>query len=319
MSEQLYFASLPKLTGNPASPSSIPRYGEWCEVGTYKFLQEVVNDPEFTDLEALINPNTDPFKDDDFCELCEKKISALANSMRAAPGTPVGVAVGAMIGATGIPVQFLKRSFLELMKDIFRRYEDCKRDLISKKEKLEATHQLQIETANRLRSQGYLLIRDQRWEYIADWAVAEDDSLSKKYIITQGITEQDSSSVEGIIGLKIGREKKTSTEVCLELLIKPKILGVESQISASASGEWSETEKTEISKSLKVATTTQKVISSIETSGETYTANGGEKGARLILWQLVDRFRLIRKFDEKRLSEHFFRHSKSEFSKYSFQ
>ena len=302
--EQSCFINFPVLKGDPADPSSVQNLDGWTVIGTHTLSKNDVSDPDLGELVPLDSLNTDPLQEPDFIKFCQNKI--FASSLH-----------------DFYPI-FSRHHFLDVLdansiklesvEHFVFIYEAFKEKLAIDKARMEG----KTEDFDRFRSEDYLLVREQKWEHLDDWAVAHNDSIEKKYTVTQGFVNQSSNTIENLTGLSFGQEDKTSTRASLGFLIKPKIYGIKSQFSGSLQREWSKSEKLGISKSLKMSTTDKKLGSFTETYEEKYIVNGGEKGARLVLWQLLDRFKLIRNYDQKIVADQVFR-SRSEFKKYDYR
>ncbi len=297
MSKFLYFANLPSLTGNPQQPSSIPSAGDWFQVGSYNLSKDEVDDPDFHKLNSLYSSKLELWEKDCIGSFFDK----ITREIGKYPYLLNEIEVYADLDKSKDSLDYDFQ--LEYMEEVYvhfryynppnynhlinfileeiENYQKClqlEKEFLSKEKDIKSEEEI----VNKLGSQGYTLIRDQRWEYIEDWSVNNNDLLEKIYTIQLGKIKRKSNPIILLIGLKIGREEKKSNKIAIEFGIKPKILGLEVDIWGPISRRWSGIEEEEICENLKINTTNQKLISSLEKIEEKYVANGGDKGARLV-------------------------------------
>ncbi len=164
------------------------------------------------------------------------------------------------------------------------------------------------------KAQGYQLVRTQWYEEIGTSTVSYDDSQTKQVEITLGSEQQTTHSTASTVGMEFGTSTTDADSASMNV-------GLEFEgVSAGGGTESSHSTTTSenISQELQVSESSSNIQSSSKTTTVSYTANGGDMGARYVVWQVIDRIQLIRKSDNVTLSDVQVR-SYTQTSKYEFK
>lgn len=164
------------------------------------------------------------------------------------------------------------------------------------------------------KAEGYQLIRTQWYEAIGTSTVSYDDSQTKEIEITLGTEEETSHSTSSTVGMEFGTSTTDADSASMNVGLEFEGISVGGGTESSHSTTTSEN----ISNELQVSASSSSIQSSSNVSSVSYTANGGDMGARYVIWQIVDRIRLIRKSDSVVLSDMQVR-SYTQTSKYEYE
>ena len=158
---------------------------------------------------------------------------------------------------------------------------------------------LHLDDLNKQKRKGYEISRQQWIEEIGTTTVSEGDSQDTTVEITLGTTDETDQSVSKTTGYEFGTSHTDADSESMNIGLE--FDGITA--GASTSVEHSTTTESKISKGLEVSKSSSKIQSESKTTSVTYTANGGDTGARYVIWQVVDEITITRIGDGKVISQ----------------
>ncbi len=122
----------------------------------------------------------------------------------------------------------------------------------------------------------------------ADMTTTQSTTITVETQTTRGVTLEDSLNVT------IGSSSVTTSTLGIEASVSVGAFGVGASIGTSVTESTSEENSQSISKTFGIQTTDSSSVGSSRSAVYTNTYEGGQGGARYVLWQVVDTFTLTR-------------------------